>query len=112
MLEANQRVNGVSYVVGVDEVTKVYDVVVVSDEELFKLTVPKTITPRQARLVLLGAGLLDDIEVLLATDKAMQIWWEYSLDIERNNEFMVSGATALGLTERQIDDLFILGSTL
>ena len=77
-----------------------------------KALVPKTITPRQVRLVLLGAGLLDDIEVLLATDKAMQIWWEYSLEVDRDNAHIVTAGTALGLTEKQIDDLFIKGSKL
>ena len=77
-----------------------------------KALVPKTITPRQARLVLLGAGLLDDIEVLLATDKAMQIWWEYSLEIDRDNAHIATAGTALGLTELQLDEFFIDASKL
>lgn len=111
-LTPTQRVSNVGYVVGADEVTKVYDVVEVTEEELFKATVPQTITPRQFRLALLQATLLDEVELMANADKAMSIWFEYSLDIRRDSEFIVSGATSLGLTERQIDELFILGATL
>lgn len=74
--------------------------------------VPTMLTPRQARLALLGVGLLDEVETLLASDKAMQIWWEYSLDIQRNHEHIVTIGGALGLTETQLDDLFIEGAKL
>lgn len=76
-------------------------------EEVRKASIPPKITPRQLRLALLGANLLDAVEAMVATDRAMGIWWEYSLDIERDNEFIISSGTALGLTERDIDNLFI-----
>ena len=78
-------------------------------EKLFNVD---TLSPRQARLILLQYGLLDEIEALLATDKAMQIWWEYSLEVDRDNAHIVTAGTALGLTELQLDELFILGATL
>lgn len=77
-----------------------------------KTSIPQTISPRQTRLALLQATLLDEVELMLANDKAMQIWWEYSLDIERNHEHIISMGSALGLTETQLDDLFILAGTL
>lgn len=67
----------------------------------------KVITPRQARLALLNATLLDEVEALLANDRAMQIWWEYSLDIQRNHEHIVKIGGALRLSEVQLDELFI-----
>lgn len=76
------------------------------------IQVPTQITPRQARLALLAVGLLDEVEILLANDKAMQIWWEYSLDIQRNHEHIVTMGSALGLTESQLDELFIEGTKL
>ena len=72
----------------------------------------KPISPRQARLILLQYGLLDDIEAMLSTDRAMQIWWEYSLDIKRNNEHIINTGIALNLTENQLDNMFIEGSKL
>lgn len=80
-------------------------------EEISK-EIPQSVTPRQARLALLQATLLDEVELLLANDKAMQIWWEYSLEIERNHTYIEAMATALGLTTTQLDDLFILANTL
>jgi len=76
------------------------------------IEVPQMLTPRQARLALLAVGLLDEVETLLANDKAMQIWWEYSLDIQRNHEHIVVMGAALGLTELQLDNLFIEGAKL
>ena len=74
--------------------------------------VPSSVTPRQARLALLQVTLLDEVELLLANDKAMQIWWEYSLEINRNDEHIATMGLALGLSSLQLDDLFILASTL
>ena len=75
-------------------------------------TVPQTITPRQLRLVLLEANLLDEVEDMVATDRAMGIWWEYSLEILRDNEYIVNAGVALGLSEEQLDNLFIEGAKL
>jgi len=80
--------------------------------EPLPIEVPKMLTPRQARLALLAVGLLDEVDTLLADNKAMQIWWEYSLDIQRNHEHIVTMASAFGLTETQLDDLFIEGAKL
>lgn len=68
--------------------------------------IPKVITPRQARLILLQYGLLDEIELMIASDKALQIWWEYSLEIKRDDERLMLAATQLGLTSEQLDTMF------
>jgi hypothetical protein len=74
--------------------------------------IPSVISPRQARLILLQAELLDDVEAMLTTNREMQIWWEYSLEIERNSEHIINAGLALGLTDEQLDNLFIEGSKL
>ena len=71
-----------------------------------------TLTPRQARLILLQYGLLDDIEAMIATDRALGIWWEYSLEIKRDDERLIVAASALGLTDEQLDEMFIEASKL
>ena len=73
---------------------------------------PKVLTPRQARLVLLQYGLLDDIEELVKTNKAISIWWEYSLDIQRNDERLLEFAAIAGITPEQLDLMFLEGSKL
>lgn len=78
---------------------------------------PTSITPRQARLALLGAGLLDAVQAAFAQlpepqRKAAQIEWEFALAIERNSPLVAQFAPMLGLTEEQIDALFIAGAAL
>lgn len=75
--------------------------------------VPSVITMRQARLALHGSGLLDDVEAAVtAADKAAQIEWEYASELHRDWPTLVGLAAALGLTDAQIDDLFIAASQL
>jgi len=73
---------------------------------------PTTLTPRQARLALLNAGLLDELELAIANDRTLQIWWEYSLDIKRDNPELLAFATSYGLTSEQLDALFEQGALL
>ena len=77
-----------------------------------KALVPSQITPRQFRLQLLTLGLLDEVEAMCATDKAMGIWFEYSLDFQRSNEMLINAGMQLGLTEEQMDNFFIEASKL
>ena len=75
--------------------------------------VPTVVSMRQARLALHGAGLLDDVEAAVAlADKAVQIEWEFSSELRRDWPTLVGLATALSLTDAQIDDLFIAASQL
>ena len=72
----------------------------------------KVITPRQLRLQLLSATLLDEVEALCAVDKAMSIWFEYSLDFQRNHPMVEAMAIQLGLTQDDMDTFFIEASRL
>lgn len=74
--------------------------------------VPKSVTMRQARLALLGAGLLDDVEAAIAAlpspqKEAAKIEWEYSQEVQRHNSFVSVLAPMLGMTVEQTDALFI-----
>ena len=76
-------------------------------------TIPQTLTIRQAKLVLLAAGLLDDVDAAVAqANRATQIEWEYATSVERTWPTLVVMATALGMTDEQLDNLFIQGSQL
>lgn len=80
--------------------------------------VPQSITMRQARLVLLGAGKLAAVDTAIAaivdepTRKAAQIEWEFSNELQRNNTFVRMLAPGLQLTEAQVDALFVAGAKL
>lgn len=73
---------------------------------------PAAVTMRQARLALLAAGLLDDVEAAIASlpspqKEAAKIEWEYSQEVQRHNGFVSVLAPMLGMTAEQTDDLFI-----
>lgn len=79
--------------------------------------VPAAVTMRQARLVLLGAGLLDDVEAAINAlpspqKEAAKIEWEYSQEVQRHNGFVSVLAPLLGLDEAQLDALFQQAATL
>ena len=79
--------------------------------------IPQSVTPRQARLALLQSGLLEAVESAIATmegdaGRAARIEWEFSQEIRRDNAMLQSVQAALGLTDDQVNDLFILASTI
>lgn len=80
-------------------------------------TIPQEITMRQARLALLDIGLLVNVQTAINTlpepDKTKaQIEWEYSNALQRDNPFVTTLGTALGLSSDDIDNLFITASGL
>ena len=91
-----------------------------TDEETIALMVaqrkeelkPKVLTPRQARLILLQYELLDDIDEIVKTNRAISIWWEYSLDIQRDDERLLEFASIAGITDEMLDTMFLEGNVL
>lgn len=94
------------------------DYAIAADLEAKRLaSVPASVTMRQARLALRSAGLLESINATLASLPSPQkedaeIEWEYSQEVQRHNGFIPVVAAALGMTDKQIDDLFIAASLL
>jgi len=77
------------------------------------LPVPQTLTMRQAKLVLLDAGLLDYVNAAVSkADEATRIEWEYATEVSRTWPTLVAMATALGLDDFQLDQLFVQGAAL
>lgn len=74
--------------------------------------VPVSVSPRQMRLALLDLGLLDEVEAMVAaSDRAMQIMWEYSLDYERAHPAWDAMGGSIGKAPADIDDLFRLAAS-
>lgn len=75
--------------------------------------VPASVTMRQARLALLSAGLLDAVEAALDAmgdtpeGKAARIEWDYSSEVWRHKPFAQQLSAAMGLSDSQIDEMFI-----
>lgn len=71
------------------------------------------VSPRQARLALLSAGLLEQAEAAIRSgSKADQISWDYATEFRRDDPLLVSIGSALNLTSDQIDVLFKYAATL
>ena len=76
------------------------------------VVIPQSVTMRQARLALLGAGLLDDVYAAIAAipdpvqRKAAEIEWEYAQTVDRNSPFTQQMAAGLSLTAEHLDALF------
>lgn len=74
---------------------------------MLKASVPSAVTPRQARLALLTAGLLDQVEEAVnVAGGATKITWEFATTIKRNSPLIETLVGSLGLTSEQIDTLF------
>ena len=82
-----------------------------------ELSIPKSITARQARLALLQIGKLAGVTAAIANlqspmKEQVEVEWEYAADIYRNNGFIDTLGAALGLSDAQLDDLFLQASKL
>lgn len=79
--------------------------------------VPAAVTMRQARLALLGAGLLDDVDAAINSlpspqKEAARIEWEYAAEVRRNSGLVPGLGEALGLDAAGLDALFVEASKL
>ena len=86
-------------------------------EEARVASIPRAVTMRQARLALLGAGLLSGVDSAISampepTRSAAKIEWEYSQEVQRHNGFVAALGPALGMTDAQIDALFVAAAKL
>ncbi|MEL7966394.1 hypothetical protein AAG587_08455 [Vreelandella neptunia] len=75
-------------------------------------SIPGSISPRQARLALLHANLLSQVDPAIESlespaKEQAQIEWEYATSIERESEWINQLGSALGLDSAGIDELFV-----
>lgn len=68
----------------------------------------------QIRLALIQAGLFDAVEawVNASTDKAIHVWWDRALRFQRDNPMVLQAAQALGVSDDQLNQLWLLAATL
>jgi len=79
--------------------------------------VPAVVSMRQARLALLGAGILTQVNEALAgmegvQGEAARIEWEYATSVERNSPLVDGLAAALNLDPAALDNLFRVAADL
>ena len=72
--------------------------------------VPQQVSALQARVALSRAGLLTAVEAFMASTAATaetKIFWQYADPIDRNHVLVKAIGAQLGLTDAQIDALFV-----
>ena len=118
-------INDIAYAYLTDEESEGYDdLTLVSQEEIeelgdvVKILIPESISKRQARQQLIMDGLYGNIQPIIdsiedPTERLLtQVFWEDSNTFERNHPTLVELGTALGLTEAELDMMFINASKL
>lgn len=76
--------------------------------------VPAFVTMRQARLVLYHQGLYAQVQTLMShpdTPEDVKIEWEFAAVVRRESPQIAGLAKSLGLSDKQIDQLFIQAAT-
>ena len=79
------------------------------------LYVPQVVSRFQAKAALLQAGLLSQVEALIAgpnTDAVTKLAWAEAIEFYRNSPTILTLSTALGLTSQQVDDLFTTAANI
>lgn len=75
------------------------------------------VTMRQARLALLGAGLLPNVNAAIAAmtgapGEAARIEWEYSQEVQRDRGLVSALGSQMGMTAAQLDALFATAAAI
>lgn len=79
--------------------------------------VPQSVTMRQARQAMLSAGILAQVDALIAgmpgdEGESARIDWNHARDVKRDWPLIGALGPQMGLTEQQIADLFIYAATV
>lgn len=75
-----------------------------------EIEVPAKVSRFQARAALLGAGLLEQVETLMRapeTTARTRLAWQDAQEFRRDSPTVADMAVSLGLTDAELDDLFI-----
>lgn len=73
------------------------------------------VSPFQAKAALFNAGLLDDVEALVLapeTPTLVKLAWVNTTEFRRTSTMVMQLATALNMTDEQLDELFIAASAI
>jgi len=80
--------------------------------------IPQSVTPRQFRVALIMSNIsMQSIEDMIAAlpepdQSIVRTTWEYSTVFERDNTILNNMAANMGLTQQEVDNLFILAEDL
>ena len=75
--------------------------------------VPQSVARFQAKVALLQAGHLDNVEAYMAlpeTSRVTKMAWQEAQEFQRQSPTVLALAQLLGMTDTQLDDLFIFAA--
>ena len=82
-------------------------------KDLFDNKYNKTISPLQARLVLIQMGLMPQVKAIIAAaDEVTQEAWEFATEFKRSSPLLLGLASTLGLSSSQLDEMFASASKI
>lgn len=75
---------------------------------------PSVVTSAQAKIALYSAGLLDQVKAVVAAHpyEVVRLWYDNAGTWERGNPYVQALGVEIGLTDEQIDDLFIAANKI
>lgn len=75
---------------------------------------PSVVSASQAKITLHNAGLLEQVKAIVAAHpyEIVRIWYSDANQWERGNPYVQALGVEIGLTDEQIDELFIAASAL
>lgn len=79
--------------------------------------IPRQVTMRQARQAMLSAGILGQVDALISAmpgdeGESARIDWNHAREVKRDWPLIGALGPQMGLSEQQIDDLFIYAATI
>ena len=77
------------------------------------ISIPQEVTKFQAKVALYQAGMLEAVEAEISkpeTQMEMKLAWQDAQTFKRTSSFVNGMASLLGLTDQQVDDLFVLAA--
>lgn len=85
--------------------------------EVSAVSAPSRVTMRQARLALLAAGKLQEVDPAIDAmsepqKTAARIEWDYSHEVSRDNPFVQVLSHALDMSEADLDELFTAAASM
>lgn len=82
------------------------------EDDIPSVPVPEIVSPRQIRLALFQLNQLAAVQAFIETGTDdIKIEWEYATEVRRDHPMWSVGAAALGLSEEDVDGLFVLAAT-
>ena len=111
LLEYIEKFDNDEYVARIGE-TYIPEVGFIFVSKAVPTIIPKSITMRQARLYLYSVDKLEDVEAMVQIRKDWQIEWEYTSEVERSSLLISTIKDKLGLSDIEVDDIFIAASKL